>query len=449
MKLNHFVTSATFRLTLLSTGIFTLGIILVLLVISQAGGWIMRFALESEIEDEITELRETYNEAGMTGLLNNLDRESAELGEDGITYRVADDDNGLIAGNLALETLQQGRSEFIPAGNDPDETHLVQTVQLGPDHWLAMAIDGEVMHDTLQLVEEGSLWLIAISVPLALLSGLSLARMVLARIQNIAETAETIQAGGLDRRVAIRGSSDEFDRLARSINAMLDSIEELTKDMENVTVGIAHDLRSPLSRLHNKLDLINQSDETGAATKSLVEEAKAELHGLLGTFDALLRIAQIEAGTRRAGFKRLNLSELLSEITETFEPVITAHGRALDRAITPGVAVNGDQALMTQMLANLLENAIEHTPPGTVVMVSLTDESGRARLTIADDGPGIPAEEREQVFKRFYRLDRSRQTKGSGLGLSLVRSIAKLHDITIETQDANPGLQIALAFARS
>ncbi|MEO1016588.1 MAG: ATP-binding protein [Pseudomonadota bacterium] len=449
MQFSQFFRSATFRLTLIATGTLALVMIMVLLLISQAGGLIIRLALEAELDDELSELQESYEAGGLDRLLRELEQEDEEFEDEGLSFRLADNGNGLIAGDLELATLQPGRSEIIPAGNDPDEPRLVHTVQLGPELWLAMSVDGEVIHDTLELVAEGSFWLIAISVPLALLSGLLLARMVLVRIQGITKTAETIRAGGLDQRVPVRGSSDEFDQLAQSINAMLDSIEDLTKDIENVTIGIAHDLRSPLSRLHNKLELINRDETTFDERKALIDDANAEIRGLLGTFDALMRIAQIEAGTRRAGFRRIDLSELLAEITETFEPVIAADGRVLDRSITPGLMVQGDRALITQMVANILENAIEHTPPGTKVSVKLAEEPGHAKLTIADDGPGVPETERGEVFKRFYRLDRSRGSKGSGLGLSLVRSIAKLHDIKVEARDHAPGLEIGLDFARS
>jgi signal transduction histidine kinase len=166
----------------------------------------------------------------------------------------------------------------------------------------------------------------------------------------------------------------------------------------------------------------------------------------LKTFEALLRIAQIEAGARRARFENTDLSAVAENVFEAFAAVAEDEGKRLDARIEPDIAVNGDRELLTQMLANLTENALRHTPAGTVVEVRLERVNGRARLTVSDTGPGIPAENREQVFRRFFRLDASRSTPGSGLGLSLVAAVAKLHDATISLEDNTPGVRVVVAF---
>jgi len=288
----------------------------------------------------------------------------------------------------------------------------------------------------------GTGWTLAISFPLALLCGGMMSAMVLRRIEAISETAKQIRDGGLHRRAPLRGTDDEFDRLTAHINAMLDSIEDLTKNIQEVSSGIAHDLRTPLTRISNRLQALQGQEVTKGRLEQATEAALAEVDSLLVTFDALLRIGQIEAGTRRAGFQKLDFSALVGELAETYEVMASESDRSLKTEVAPDIQVQGDRALLVQMVANVLENAIVHTPVQTEISMSLLQQGDAVRLTIVDNGPGVPEEERERVFRRFYRVDRSRSTNGSGLGMSIVRSIANLHEIDVQISDNEPGLRV-------
>jgi signal transduction histidine kinase len=268
----------------------------------------------------------------------------------------------------------------------------------------------------------------------------------LRRIQTIADTSGEIVQGNLSRRMALRGTGDEFDQLSTNLNEMLDRIQMLMEGLRQMSNDIAHDLRTPLTRLRQHLEGAQNKAETAAEYGDIVGKAIKETDDILHTFGALMRIAQIEAGTRRSAFTEVDFSNVLCTIVDAYAAVAEDARHALTNRIPKGVVVRGDQQLLTQMMANLVENALRHTPEGTRVEITLEDGPAAPICVIADNGPGIPEEERDKVFRRFYRMDRSRSTAGSGLGLSLVAAIAELHRIVVEVGDQRPGVRIALKF---
>jgi signal transduction histidine kinase len=282
---------------------------------------------------------------------------------------------------------------------------------------------------------------------LALGAGMLMSMSVLTRIEAINHASREIRAGRLSQRISTAGKGDEFDELATHLNAMLDRIEVLMEDVRQVSHDIAHDLRTPLTRVRHRLELARMKAQTTAELETAIDQAVFEIDDLLGTFSSLLRIAQIEAGTRRSGFTRVDLSDVMQGVLEIYKPVAEDRGQGLGGSIAAGVCVDGDRALLTQLFANLVENALHHTPPGSSVRLTLDCGKGTApRAIMADDGPGIPEDMRDRIFKPFVRLDRSRSMRGSGLGLSIVRAIASLHDIDIDLQDNAPGLRMVLQF---
>jgi signal transduction histidine kinase len=228
---------------------------------------------------------------------------------------------------------------------------------------------------------------------------------------------------------------------------MLDRIEALMEGLRQVSTDIAHDLRTPLGRLRQRLEgAVLKSRSTGEYEQA-VEGAIAEADHLLAVFNALLRIARLEAGNRRQGFVRCDLAALTTAMVEVFQPTAEDGGQSLRWTNAAPVEVIGDADLLSQMIANLIENALRHTPPGSRIDIAVVClPSGRAELSIADDGPGIPADLRDKVFQRFYRLEQSRHTPGNGLGLSLVAATAQLHRVTITLSDNRPGLKVSLLF---
>jgi signal transduction histidine kinase len=246
--------------------------------------------------------------------------------------------------------------------------------------------------------------------------------------------------------VPVRGTGDDLDRLSRTLNRMLDRIAELMESLRHISADIAHDLKTPLSRLRQQLEATQTRAKSVEEHDAAIEAAIAHIDEILTTFSALLRIAQIEAGTRRSGFRELDLSAVFSTVVDAFAPAAEDAGNRIETKIKPAIHVLGDRELLTQMLANLIENAIRHAPAGTRIDVSLGSDRERIVGTVTDNGPGAPPHERERMFRRFYRLEHSRSTPGSGLGLSLVKAVADLHGIALEVRDAEPGLQIVMRF---
>ncbi|WP_143596345.1 HAMP domain-containing sensor histidine kinase [Tistlia consotensis] len=438
------LSSASFRLTIVYVGLFVVGVVSLLLAGGTAAVWYIERDLRGDVEREIVRLRQLEQAKGLAALAVELDARTPNFQDTGFLYGLSRGGQGLLAGSMTALPGRAGWFEY--SALDDDEPMIAKAVGLGNGMLLAVAVNSELLHDTTALVRNGTSWTFAIAVPLALICGWMMAVMVLRRIDGIARATERIRDGGVATRIPLHGTGDEFDRLSGNINAMLDGIEALTQDVEMVSSGIAHDLRTPLTRVHNRLEALRFEDPGPERRDRLVVAALDEVDQLLATFDALLRIGQIDSGTTRASFLPVDLSALAAELAETYEAVASEAGKRFASTIAAGLTVRGDRALLTQMAANALENAIEHTPPGASLSLELARRGGRPLLAVADDGPGIPEAERELVFKRFYRLDRSRSTRGNGLGLSIARSIALLHDAEIRLLDNRPGLRLEVLF---
>jgi signal transduction histidine kinase len=289
-------------------------------------------------------------------------------------------------------------------------------------------------------------WGILTTVLLALGGGALITAGFLKRIEEINRTSRSIMDGNLSNRVPTRGSGDEMDQLAVNLNAMLDRIQALMESLKRVSDDIAHDLRTPLSRLRQRLEVARNQVETPEGYAGVMDHSIAEVDAILETFQALLRIAQIEAGTRRAAFSEVDLGAIVTAVAETFAPVAEDSGHRLRASVARGATIHGDRGLLTQLAANLLENSIRHCAPGAVITMALTREGGYPVLRVADTGSGIPEAERDKVFRRFYRLERSRTTPGNGLGLALVKAVAELHGAAVELGDNHPGLSVTVRF---
>jgi signal transduction histidine kinase len=273
-----------------------------------------------------------------------------------------------------------------------------------------------------------------------------LSAALLKRLDAFNRTSRAIVEGNLADRVPTRGTDDELDRLAANLNEMLDRIQSLMQTVRQVSNDIAHDLRTPLGRLRHRLEEARATATSVAAYQSAVERAVADVDELLEMFSALLRIAQIEAGTRRAAFATVDLSGLFLELAEAYGPVADDRRQRLRADVAGGIAYRGDRQLLVQMLANVLENALRHTPEGAAITLSLARTPEGTVGVVADDGPGIPDHARAKVFQPFFRLEASRNTPGSGLGLALVAAIADLHRIRLELAGNHPGLKVVLRF---
>ncbi|MFC3125141.1 sensor histidine kinase [Pseudoroseomonas globiformis] len=279
----------------------------------------------------------------------------------------------------------------------------------------------------------------ALAALLALAAAFLVARRLERRLAGISGAAQAVIGGDLSRRLPVSGRGDEFDRLAETINAMLARIETLVAELRQVTDDVAHDLRSPLSRLRQKLEAALAAPREAAADTTTLEASIAELDATLNTFAALLRIARAEAGAGREGFASLDLSALVAEMAEIYGAVADESGRVLVAEVAREIDIAGSAALLRQAIANLLDNALHHGE-GRIRLALLPGPM----LSVSDEGPGIPEAEREKVLRRFYRLDRSRNAPGNGLGLALVAAIAHLHGGKVSLHEAGKGTKVVL-----
>ncbi|WP_328987920.1 sensor histidine kinase [Thiorhodovibrio winogradskyi] len=279
---------------------------------------------------------------------------------------------------------------------------------------------------------------LTITAALALLGGWLISASVVRRLEAVNQVSREIMEGDLSRRVPTDASGDEFDQLAANLNRMLARIEQLMTSVREVSNNIAHDLRTPLTRLRAKLELLVQ-DQLPPGARAEAEEAVADAEELLATFNALLRIARIESGSRRAAFSRFNLADSARDLAELYEPLAAEREQRLEIQAPAELWLVGDRDLLFQAGANLVDNAMKYTPAGGLILLSASEQGGSVRLTVADSGPGIAPEWREKVCERFFRLDDSRSSPGSGLGLSLVRAVAELHGATLILSDNTPG----------
>lgn len=284
-------------------------------------------------------------------------------------------------------------------------------------------------------------WATLVAMAGAIVGGVLLARKVQRRLDGIAGAMTAVSHGMFDARVPLRGNGDDIDVVSGQVNEALDRLSALMETMRQVSSDIAHELKTPLNRLRMQVEAAISGDERGENVTEALFDARAEAGQINATFEALLRISQIEAGARRTRFQSIDLTDLVASVGEIYAGVAEDSGHILSTSIEAGaLTISGDRELLTQMFVNLVENAIRHCPPGAAISIALAREGDSAVVAVNDDGPGIPAGEREKVFRRLYRLDKSRTTDGSGLGLSLVRAIADLHAGAVSIRDNRPGV---------
>ena len=442
--------TASFRLAALYVGLFLASAAVlgaaVFLTVSSA----LEQQTTARIETETAFLRDEFRAAGLERLLVLV--RSRGRGASALDYLVQGPGGAHLAGEMSADAaLRPGwtRVEIEEAHEDGGRPESVRALVTELDGGLLLAVGDDLgraaeIHEAILTAFAGAVGLATL---LGVGGGVLLSRAFLARVDAIARTAEAIIEGDLHRRVPVRGTGDDLDRLADTLNRMLDRIGALMDSLRQVSSDVAHDLRTPLSRLRQRLDGALTHARSVADYEAAVEASVVEVEGLLGTFSALLRIAQVEGGSPRAGFRDVDLSGSADAVVDAFLPDAEEGGRTLAGEVAPGVTIPGDQELLTQMLANLVENALRHTPPGTRIRVRLAAVAGGSLLAVEDDGPGVPEEERARILQRFYRGERSRTTPGNGLGLNLVAAVAELHGAELRVEDAGPGLRVAALFA--
>jgi signal transduction histidine kinase len=365
------------------------------------------------------------------------------------TYMAIQDAGGIVlAGNLPFVAC--GRGTFVltrpSPGRDRPQRLLGRCATLTDATTLYVGRDTATMYSTRERILHAFAWVVLGTCAFSILGGLFLGRRFMAQVDAITQTCERVISGKLNERIPLRGRDDEWDRLARAINEMLDRISALLENLQQVSSDVAHDLRTPLTRLRHRLEAARDKATGIADYAAAISHAIDDTDQLLSMFSALLRISQIEAGTRVQTFAVVAISGLLERMYQLFLPVAEDCGHPLGRNLQAGVCIRGDEELLTQLFSNLIENALRHTPPGTHIRLSLATANDEIVASVSDDGPGVPPEDRNKVTRRFYRGSTSRTAEGHGLGLSLVAAIAQLHGATLVLADAKPGLCVAVAF---
>jgi signal transduction histidine kinase len=381
-----------------------------------------------------------------------IERRTRAAPDGNFNYALFDASGRRLTGRIPENAAHAGWDQVVmrehdPTPNDPERPERLLTLgtRLPDGSLLVVATDGydidklghHMAHFTI-------VWAIAITL-LALLAGWMAGRIFVARLDAANAAIERIMAGRTEQRLPRIGLAPELDDLGRNINRMLDRIDGLLEGLRQVSTDIAHDLRTPLTRLRQMLDVVRETSDR-EEIETGIDLAIAQTDHLLSTFRAILRLAQIEGGERRAPFQPVDIPALIASLMETYDPVASDAGHRLTATAPTEAMVSGDPELLAQLLANLIENAILHTPAGTAVRIEATRASGAITLSVSDNGPGVPQGERERIIRRFYQVDPSRTRGSSGLGLSIVNAIVNLHGARLSISDAEPGLRVTVTF---
>jgi signal transduction histidine kinase len=339
------------------------------------------------------------------------------------------------ADNVGLQEDPQYRSETV----------LVYGRPVG-DQTLVVGEGLDIVEDSREALTSGLMWSLAFVV-MAGIAGAAVIAWRIDRRLGRTEVALTAYASGeMSRRLPITGSGDELDRVAESVNNVLDRLSALMETTRQITTDAAHDLKTPMTRLLHRL--AEAEGNSIAEAKTVLRSAASDAKQIITTFDALLRIAEIEAGARRARFDRVDLSDVVETVADAYGPEAEQAGQRLETKIGPKLFITGDRELLTQAFADLVENAIRHAGKGAIIYLMAVSQAATVAAMVSDTGPGVPEADRERVLSRFVRLEASRSTPGTGLGLTLVKAIADLHNARLELSDNDPGLRVTITFAQ-
>lgn len=431
--------STSLRLAALYTAGFAVSVVILGAITLLTTRAALSDQFDDRVRSESNALVEEYRVEGLDGLIQAVKERDRTPGA--LDYGVLDAQGRPMAGRLAKTPTPLGWTVLRERPNR--EPVRILTVALPEGRRLLVGDDDKHIEVLNHALMASFGWTLLGVVILGVLGGYALSRDVHRRLAAISGTAEAIIDGDLARRVPVRGSDDDLDRLALTINRMLDRIAALMESLKQVSNDVAHDLRTPLTRLRQRLEA--GLADPGERAQAL-EGGLADLDSILDTFAALLRIAQIEGGARRAAFRPCDLAAIARTVVEAFAPSAEESRQSLTLAVEGAPTIDGDAELLTQMLVNLVENALRHAGEDAHIQVRVSSGEGAAVLSVTDDGPGVPEAEHARLFDRFYRLERSRSTPGSGLGLALVAAVARLHGAEVGLADAGPGLSARVVF---
>ncbi|RDL52438.1 Signal transduction histidine-protein kinase BaeS [Ensifer sp. M14] len=464
-KLGVLLRTTAVRLSALYLILFSLCAAFLVFYVTGMSERLLQQQTRDAVTAEVTQIEQVYTRAGVNGLLRSLERRARQPGAN--LYVIAGPSGEILAGNVA--SLEPGLLDREGWTEKPfayqrytDETrkdsHVALAHVLMLDNGLRILVGRDLQEPQKfrALVRQALMVALGIMGLGALIIWFAIGRNALKRIDRMSEASTKIMAGDLSQRLPRNGSGDEFDRLSESLNAMLGRIEKLNEGLRQVSDNIAHDLKTPLTRLRNKAEAALA--RKGTSQRGALEEIIGESDQLIRTFNALLMISRVEAGSAAAEMSEVDLSRIVSDCVELYEPVAEDVGLRLEAEVAPGMVISGNRELVGQALGNLLDNALKYAEGATdpLIKVSLGRREGKVVLSVADHGPGVPEDKREDVVKRFVRLDESRSKPGTGLGLSLVDAVMEMHHGALnlaatdpERADNGKGLTVHMVFPAS
>jgi signal transduction histidine kinase len=448
--------TSTFRLTALYGLVFIVSVSILFAAVGYVARGSMRAQIAMSVQRDAVALADEYEATGGSRASDLIEH---QFDRAPLSYYLIESATGRrLAGNITAVPLARGLRDVsvqpqrakrgFETGDEVSERRdaIGYGVRTQDGDFVFVASDSERVSQ----LEKAILTAFAIggglSLLLAVAGGLTVGRGFLRRIEAINRTSREIISGRFDARIAVSDRDDELGRLALNLNAAFDRVEGLMENLRQVSSDVAHDLRTPLARLRQTLELVRSTALSVDEFRASVDMAIDDADQILETFSALLRIAQIESGSRKSGFGPINLSELLETLVETYAIVCEESGHELTARISPELHIVGDRELLQQLGANLIENAVRHTGQGVPIEIDAFPTKSGALVAVCDTGPGIPASEHAKVVRRFYRLESSRTTPGSGLGLALVAAITDLHGAKLSLCDNCPGLRVEIRF---
>lgn len=457
--LGKLLRTTAFKLALAYLAVFAALSTVVLTYVSWHANALIAGQIDATVDAEIRGLAEQYRQGGIRKLVAVVD-ERSNRANNGSIYLLTTFNGETLAGNLAAlpgASLAEPGERELPyqlTGQDKAAPYpaVVKVFLLPGGYRLLVGRDTEERERLRGVISNAVQWSLALVVVLGLAGGVFVARRVLKRLDAMTETSRSIMAGDLSGRLGVTGSGDEFDRLAEAVNAMLDRINELMAGLKEVSDNIAHDLKTPLTRLRNRAEAALRDARTEEDWRTSIEQIIAESDGMIRIFNALLLIARAESGGARDQLVEIDVAEVVRGVAELYEPLAEERGAVLSVSAVSPIRVLGNRELIGQVVANLIENALNYATgenAGSEVTASAFEDKSGVRIEVADRGPGIPEADRARATERFVRLDSSRSKPGSGLGLALASAVARLHGGELALSDNAPGLKVALTLPRA
>ncbi|MGB8275300.1 MAG: HAMP domain-containing sensor histidine kinase [Alphaproteobacteria bacterium] len=456
MQIARLIRTSSFRLTLVYLLVFGVSVAVPFAFLYSATVGSIDSQTNAAILAELNGLLDAYEHMGSTGMPALVADRSTDPGDRDAVYLLVDAKNKPLAGNIAdwpTATRQEGSwlrftIEKTEGGDVVPHTVRARAVRLTDGEGLLVGRDIHDRAEVQRQITEALGWTLAITLALGMTGGALMSRYMLRRVDEVAQTSRKIMEGSLSQRIPIGGTGDEFDRLAANLNAMLDQIEQLMTSMRTVTDSVAHDLRGPLTHLKGRIELALRGEANLAAYRNALETAVTATDGILSVFNALIEVAKAESGLGRSDLVPLDLGALATDVIELYEPLAEDRGLTVTTAIANDATILGNPHLLAQAIANLLDNAIKYGASGGQIALAVESKPDRVRLEVSDKGPGIAAADRMRALDRFERVGADPKIPGSGLGLSLVAAVARLHRATLELGDNDPGLRVSIDFPR-